>query len=64
MKSQSETADSYYRLLEQSPDCQSGKKQVVLVSVDSVSKIEKAYPNFFGKIEDFMNALQKIIQTH
>jgi len=47
--------------LEQSPECKSGRKQVVLVSVDSVSKIEKAYPNFFGDIKDFMAELQRLV---
>jgi ppGpp synthetase/RelA/SpoT-type nucleotidyltranferase len=60
LNSQQDSADLTYRQLEQSPECKSGKKQVVLVSVDSVSKIEKAYPNFFGDIDDFVKELQRI----
>jgi hypothetical protein len=61
LASQEDAADLTYRQLEQSPDCKTGKKQVVLVSVDSVSKIAKAYPSFFGDIKDFMAELQKLI---
>ena len=62
LASQKDAADLTYRQLEQSPECKSGRKQVVLVSVDSVSKIEKAYPNFFGDIKDFMAELQRLIK--
>ncbi|MDR1478873.1 MAG: RelA/SpoT domain-containing protein [Planctomycetaceae bacterium] len=61
LESQKDSADLTYRQLEQSPECKSGKKQVVLVSVDSVSKIERAYPNFFGDIAEFVAELQQIL---
>ncbi|GHV08363.1 (p)ppGpp synthetase [Campylobacterota bacterium] len=62
LESQKDSADLTYRQLEQSSDRKIGKKQVVLISVDSVSKIEKAYPNFFGDIEEFLKTIQRIAQ--
>ena len=35
---------------------------VVLVSVDSIKKMEKAYPNFFSNIADFNKELDRLYQ--
>jgi len=61
LAAQKNAADLVYRTLEKSPECKSGRKQVVLVSVNSVSKIKKAYPNFFGDIKDFIAELSELI---
>ncbi|MDR3090310.1 MAG: RelA/SpoT domain-containing protein [Desulfobulbaceae bacterium] len=58
---QKEDADLVYRQLEQSPDCRAGKSHVVFVSVNVVRKLEKAYPNFFGDITEFIKELEKIL---
>ena len=50
-KGQEETANAMYQSLEGSS--QSRDTQVVLISVDSVRKMDKAYPNFFGDLADF-----------
>ena len=60
---QQESASLVYRQLEQSQNCKSGKTHVVLVSVDSVKKIEKAYPNFFLNVKDFIQKIKSMI-TH
>jgi len=58
---QQESASLVYRQLEQSKNCKSGQSHVVLVSVDSVKKIEKAYPNFFLDVRDFINKVNSMI---
>jgi hypothetical protein len=60
LESQKDSADLIYQRLEQSEDCKSGKSQVVLVAVDSLKKLKKAYPNFFGDVGDFIAELKKI----
>ena len=62
LKEQQESASLVYRQLEQSPNCKSGKSHVVLVSVDSVKKLEMAYPNFFLDVQDFTQKIKSMIQ--
>jgi hypothetical protein len=62
LASQQESASLVYRQLEQSPNCKTGKTQVVLVSVDSIIKIGKAYPNYFLNINEFTEKVRTIIQ--
>jgi ppGpp synthetase/RelA/SpoT-type nucleotidyltranferase len=50
VKRQQSSANLLYGFLER----KTGKGQVVLVSTDSVKKLEKAYPNFFLDIRDFI----------
>jgi uncharacterized UPF0146 family protein len=57
IEGQQQSASKMYSLLELS-----GKGQVVLVSVDSVKKLEKAYPSFFLDIREFTNKVRKLLQ--
>ncbi|MDR1146248.1 MAG: RelA/SpoT domain-containing protein [Verrucomicrobiales bacterium] len=61
LESQKEAADLTYRQLEQTPEYLLGKKQVVLISSDSLSKIEQAYPNFLGDIDEFIKELRRMV---
>ncbi|MCL2005881.1 MAG: RelA/SpoT domain-containing protein [Planctomycetaceae bacterium] len=61
-RSQLESANLTYRLLEKEVGQKGNKPQVVLVSTDSVKKLEKAYPSFFLDIKDFVGAVRKLIQ--
>ncbi|MCL2622613.1 MAG: RelA/SpoT domain-containing protein [Planctomycetaceae bacterium] len=61
-KGQEEEATSLYRTYEESFRCRNGETQVVLVSVDSVKKMVKAYPNFFSDISDFNKELNRLYQ--
>ena len=61
-KGQEEMATSLYRTFEESYRCRANETQVVLVSVDSIKKMEKAYPNFFSNIADFNKELDRLYQ--
>lgn len=59
---QRDTANRFYKQMESSKMCQSGKSQVVLVAVDSVKKLEKAYPNYFLDIKEFIAKTKKYLK--
>jgi len=61
VKGQEETANALYRSLEE--NCQPREAQVVLISVDSFRKIEKAYPNFFSDITDFDREFNRLYEA-
>ena len=61
-QSQWESANLMYGLLEKYEGQKGNKPQVVLVSTNSVNKLEKAYPNFFLDIRDFVAEVQKLIR--
>lgn len=50
--------DAYVR--EEQRSNQETTRKVVLVKMDSIQKLEKAYPNYFAKLKDFQNELQHI----
>ena len=50
-------AFSAYNDLEQTPLNQIGRAQTLLFSVDSVKNIQRAYPNFFLNLTDFLREL-------
>jgi ppGpp synthetase/RelA/SpoT-type nucleotidyltranferase len=54
-----EAQDAYVEVEKRIKD--NPKWQAVLVSVDSLSELRKAYPNFFLDISDFVSALEKIL---
>ena len=59
-KGQEEEAKSQYLELEKL--CQLHETQVVLVSVDSITKMEKAYPNFYSDITGFNKELYRLME--
>jgi hypothetical protein len=61
LASQWAVAKFMYRLLEGTDSCKSGQSQVVFVSADSFVKLEKAYPNFFLDIDDFIETVRTFI---
>jgi len=62
VKQQRTIAKFMYFWLERSDECKSGKTQVVMVSADSITKLKKAYPNFFLDIEDFVKKVAALIE--
>ena len=60
-KGEEEKANAVYRTFEESYRCRSQETQVVLVSVDSIKKMKKAYPNFFSDITDFNKELGRLL---
>lgn len=58
-KSIEQASDEYLR--EESTITDSNKKQVVLVSSNSIDSLKKAYPSYFLDTEEFIFALKKII---
>lgn len=50
--------EAYVR--EEQRSSQERMRQVVLVKVDSIQKLEKAYPNYFAKLKDFQAELHHI----
>jgi hypothetical protein len=52
-------ASFVYRMME-TPN-EKGRSQTVLVRADSVAKLEKAYPNFFLHIDDFIEKVYEIM---
>jgi ppGpp synthetase/RelA/SpoT-type nucleotidyltranferase len=61
VKEQLEAAKVMYKLYEITQSHRRGKSQVVLVSTDSVNKLEKAYPNFFLDIDEFIIRVGKML---
>ena len=61
VKGQEEEANAVYRTFEESFRCRTNETQVVLVSVDSIKKMKKAYPNFFSDITDFNKELNRLL---
>ena len=62
-KVQQESAKMVYQFLEEtikSTESINGKSQVVLVSTDSVKQLNKAYPNFFLDIADFISNVKAL----
>ena len=56
-------AFSAYNDLEQTPLNLTGKAQTLLFSVDSVKNIQRAYPNFFLNLTDFLRELNLSLST-
>ena len=54
-------ANFMYRVLEGTDNCKNGTSQVVLVYADSFVKLEKAYPNFFLDIDEFIETVRALI---
>ena len=54
-------AFSAYNDLEQTPLNLIGQAQTLLFSVDSVKNIQRAYPNFFLNISDFLRQLTRLL---
>ena len=50
--------EAYVR--EEQRSSQESTRQVVLVKMDSIQKLEKAYPNYFAKLKDFQTELLHI----
>ena len=59
-KNQEDEASAKYREIEDSERCQLGESHVVLISVDSIRKMKKAYPNFYLNISDFNRELNRL----
>ena len=62
VKGEEEKANTLYRTFEESFRCRNGETQVVLVSVDSIKKMKKAYPNFFSDMTDFNKELDRLLE--
>jgi hypothetical protein len=52
-----------YGVLEALSRNRGGNSQTVLVSTDSVTKLEKAYPNYFLDIREFVNKVRSLIEA-
>lgn len=50
--------EAYVR--EEARSSKESTRQVVLVKMDSIQKLEKAYPNYFARLKDFQTELQHI----
>lgn len=50
--------EAYIR--EEQRSSQESTRQVVLVKMDSIQKLEKAYPNYFARLKDFQTELNHI----
>lgn len=50
--------EAYVR--EEKRSSQESTRQVVLVKMDSIQKLEKAYPNYFARLKEFQTELQHI----
>lgn len=50
--------EAYIR--EEQRSSQESTRQVVLVKMDSIQKLEKAYPNYFARLKDFQTGLNHV----